>query len=213
MPRRSVAPGRIFGRFKVLGFSHRDERSSKFWNCLCICGVERTVEEYSLASGHTRSCGCLHREIVSKRGKTHGESGTLEYFVWSSMKARCTNPSSHKWYLYGARGITVCEEWLLSFEAFIRDVGKRPSAKHQIERIDNDGNYEPGNVKWSTRKEQQRNRRACHMVMIDGVSRCLTEWTEILGIKMATVTWRIRQGWSEERALLTPVARKVAVVQ
>jgi hypothetical protein len=140
-------------------------RRLKRWLCQCDCGNTTTVRDSGLKSGQVKSCSCLQRETARKLFFVHGESGTgketPEYRAWRHMIERCQN-SNHKHYRhYGGRGIIVCKEWLESYEQFLKDVGRKPSSELTLERINNERGYEPGNVKWATRKEQQNNRRAC----------------------------------------------------
>jgi hypothetical protein len=138
------------------------------WLCVCSCGNFTVVSGRHLTSGATRSCGCLQQEAVRRTGKdntthTHSRRGqtTAEYRAWCHMWSRCTNPNVERYPNYGGRGIRVCKRWK-RFENFYADVGPRPSERYSIDRIENDGNYEPGNVRWATRSEQRRNRRdAC----------------------------------------------------
>jgi hypothetical protein len=129
----------------------------------CMCGQERIIRLDSFRSGNARSCGCLRREVSSEHGRAavHGQSSnpTSEYRAWDNAKQRVTNPSGRKWPHYGGRGIGMCAEWLASFAAFFADVGPRPAGGYSLDRIDNDGDYEPGNVRWATYTEQNRNRR------------------------------------------------------
>ncbi len=122
------------------------------------------------------------------------------YKVWSSIIQRCTNPRNAKYQDYGGRGITVCERWR-DFDHFYKDVGPKPFQGAQIDRIDNDKGYLPGNVRWATRQENQRNRRANHTLTCKGVTRCIQEWSEVTGIKPNTILTRIRRGWRPEQAL------------
>jgi hypothetical protein len=128
-----------------------------------------------------------------------------EYRVWTSMIQRCTNPARGRYSRYGGRGITVCEPWRDSFEAFLADMGKRPSADHSLDRIDNDGNYEPGNCRWATRSEQARNTCRVRTLEIDGVSRPMVEWAELAGISYWTYRQRIDRG-EDPRDAMRPVA-------
>lgn len=143
--------GMQFGLLEVLRFSRR--RGKHFlWLCRCECGAEIEVQGSNLRNGHStkcRSCGA----------RKHGLSREPEHNVWSGMIHRCHNPDSKDYKNYGGRGIVVCDEWRSSFQAFIEHIGRRPSDKHSIDRIDNDGNYEPGNVHWATRIEQNNNKR------------------------------------------------------
>jgi hypothetical protein len=137
----------------------------------------------------------------------HGESArriTAEYRVWKSMMTRCHNEKAINYADYGGRGIAVCARWR-SYESFLHDVGRRPSAMHELDRIDNDGNYEPGNVRWSTRSEQAQNKRTNRMVTWRGETFCLAEWARRIGISRLTLAKRLDAGWDVGRTLETPV--------
>jgi len=135
-----------------------------------------------------------------------------EYRAWIDAKYRCHNPKAHKYPDYGERGIEMCEEWRENFFAFLKDVGRKPGPGYSIDRIDNDGNYEPGNVKWSTPKEQQRNRRpegkTVRCMTLDGKTQTLAEWAEELEINRSTLKDRVWKGWSDEEALTRPVCKR-----
>ncbi|WP_433916931.1 hypothetical protein [Streptomyces sp. NBC_01744] len=159
----------------------------------------------ALRQGRTTSCGCFHREQLGDRSRTHGQKGTPLYRVWVWMIGRCCNENNASYAYYGGRGITVCPEWRKSFEAFARDVGASFRDGLTIERVDNGGNYEPGNVRWATRQEQARNRRSSRLLTFEGETRTLTEWSERLGLRHQTLQQRLdRSGWTVERALTTP---------
>jgi hypothetical protein len=129
------------------------------WLCHCSCGIEVEVCSGSLKSGRTSSCGCLQKELARELHTKHGFSHTPEYNAWINMKLRCTSPKCKYYKDYGGRGIQVCERWRESFENFLSDMGKKPSPELSIDRINNDGNYEPGNCRWATKIEQTNNRK------------------------------------------------------
>lgn len=155
--------GKKFGRLTVIGFSGLDKCKKAQWRCLCNCGKLVSVAASSLRSSLTRSCGCFHQErlraVAYKHGHADHRNGavSVEYYAWISMKQRCTNPKRHNYKNYGGRGIVVCDRWRDSFINFLADVGERPGPEFSLDRINNDGNYEPGNVRWATRSQQQRN--------------------------------------------------------
>lgn len=131
----------------------------------------------------------------------HTNPPSPEYRTWLHIKHRCLNPANKRWDRYGGRGITVCDRWKDSFENFLGDMGLRPSPDHQIERIDNDGDYTPENCTWATRADQARNRRRTRLVTWDGRTMCLKDWAAELGIRYRTLHARIVDyGWSVERA-------------
>lgn len=171
----------------------------------CECGVRSVLNCHKVKTGHTRSCGCFRNEKSSQRlvkninGNKHGGCHTEAYKSWQKMKARCENKAQYGYESYGGRGIVVCERWQ-SFALFLEDMGERPSGM-SIDRIDVNGNYEPENCKWSTVKEQGRNKRNNRNLVIHNESRCVVEWAEIAGISDSMIRSRLTKGWSHREAV------------
>lgn len=196
--------GRRFGRWVVTEVLYRYEPKRKaYYSCTCDCGSVVIVSKSNLLSGTSRSCGCLKREVTSARSKTHGMSGTSEYWSWNDMHRRCYEVTRKQYKHYGGRGITVCERWH-SFDNFLADMGLRPARGYSIERIDNNGPYSPENCRWATQKEQCRNQRRTVMLTARGVTRPMQEWADILGLKVNTIRHRMRVGWDIDSVLFIP---------
>lgn len=183
----------IGAKFERLTVTQRIDGRPARYECMCSCGKTTVVICYQLTSNKTKSCGCLSREGVSKTMTTHGMRGSPEYKAWAEAKGRCHNEKSEKYKWYGARGIEMCEEWRNDFMRFYEHIGAKPTRKHELDRINNDKGYEPGNVRWATRITQVRNRSNAIYVKKDGVTMHLTEFAKVSGIKYATAWARYKR--------------------
>jgi hypothetical protein len=200
--------GERFGRLTIVRATDRRYQRAILYDCLCDCGNTVYVRIALLRNGNTKSCGCLQRERASDGGKTHGLWGTPLYYVLRAMIRRCHDPRDAHYDDYGGRGITVCERWRESVAAFVEDVtalGTRGNLRRSLDRIDNDGNYEPGNVRWATQREQMRNTRRNVHVEIGGEARLLVDAQRESGVQPMTYYGRLARGASVIDAITTPV--------
>ena len=198
--------GMVFGRLTVLCIAESKQGDKYKWVCKCECGNITEKVGSDIKNGTTRSCGCLAKEVSSARATTHGMSNTKEYYAWKSMIERCNRKGHEYYHKYGGRGIVVCEEWLNGFSAFLRDMGKAPTKEHSLERIDNDGNYEPSNCKWGTKQEQSQNRSNTVWIEYNGETKCLSEWARIVGVSRQTFGHRVIK-FGIELAMTMPLGR------
>jgi hypothetical protein len=199
--------GLRFGRLTVSSFAGRSYSPSKphgivKWKCVCDCGCETVVSGRSLTSGRTISCGCFHKEQLSKRVKTHGQSKTVLYRRWAGMLTRCTNPNRDFWDRYGGRSIEVCERWR-NYEAFAYDMGETFSPELTIERRDNDLGYCKENCYWGTPLQQANNTSKNKVVEFSGRKQTVANWARETGINPFTLYYRLKSGWDVTRALTT----------
>lgn len=194
-----------FGRLRIIASAGVNKHDKGLWRCLCDCGKETIVPTGSLRNGHTTSCGCALTERRAIGNPKHGASRKRIYTTWLNMKARCENPLADGYKNYGGRGITVCKRWQ-SFENFYADMGDPPHLM-TIDRINNNGNYEPDNCRWATKHTQSRNKRTNVVVTINGRTMVLKDWCAEYDISPIMVWSRRRRGWSMEDAITTPRER------
>jgi hypothetical protein len=194
-----------YGRAIVL---KRVENKGRYvrWLCKCDCGNEFIALTIHLRSGAVKSCGCLRREVAIEKSKTintkHGKHKTRLYKIWAAIKGRCFNKNNSAYKNYGARGITICDEWINNYPAFEKwaiDHGYNDSLT--IDRIDVNGNYCPENCRWATRREQQNNRRVNHFLEYHGKKKTIAEWARTLNISSKRIYERLSRGWSTKNAL------------
>jgi hypothetical protein len=171
--------------------------------CKCDCGTEKIVLTNNLRSGKTLSCGCYRKEYLSELKTNGGKANPRLYAIWCKMKDRCYNRNVKDYKNYGFRNIQVCDEWKNDFPTFLKwsfDNGYEPQLT--IDRMDNNGNYSPDNCKWSTRTEQNNNKRNNNFITINGIRKTVTEWAEYSGLSRKTIQSRIKYGWSNEDLIL-----------
>lgn len=187
------------------------DAAAKRWVCECACGNICRVIAANLVKGNTKSCGCLRGRFNREARTTHGLTKTAEYAIWGNIKSRCYNERCGGYRKYGAKGVRMCDRWFDSFEAFLEDMGPRPSRLHSVEREDPKGNYEPGNCRWATAAEQAVNKRTSHRITAGGETLTITQWAKRLRCNHATVIGRIERGWPPALAVTTPVDRRFGV--
>ena len=213
MPKFIDLTGKKFNRLTVVKKAE-NVNGLTAWLCLCECGNEVVLAGKYLKSNNTKSCGCLKLEGLTNRslrhGATTGRTMTPEYRVWAQMKKRCLNPKCRGYENYGGRGIEVCSRWN-SFENFLDDMGKKPAPNYSIERIDVNGNYEPGNCEWIPFENQCNNKRTSHLVTAFGETKSMMAWAkdERCSVSYTTLRGRLNEyGWTPERAITAPGIRE-----
>ena len=218
MPKFEDLTGQRFGRLVVLGRAsnkiRKNGRAKTMWRCKCDCGNEKVINAESLKSGATKSCGCLNAEMRSQVPITHGytKGGHKErlYGVWRNIISRCEYPKQKVYKYYGGRGISICEEW--HNYAVFRDWAyangydeKAVRGDCTIDRLDNNGNYEPSNCRWVSLKTQMRNRSDNRLITYNGETKPVVDWAEQMGLSPQTVYCRLNEGWSEADAITIPL--------
>jgi hypothetical protein len=199
-----------FGRLTFIGCaSDRNRHGQKRVVCFCACGNYVKVMAAALRAGTTTSCGCVHAESVRQNnyakathGHSRGKKVTPTYRAWAAMNNRCYKPNDARYADYGAKGVEVCDAWRLDFSAFLADVGERPEGRYSLDRIDPNGNYEPGNVRWATPEEQNRNKRATKRYEFRGARLTVSEIAERANMPYELIHARVvKQRWTTEEAV------------
>lgn len=198
--------GRKFAMLTVLKRAGTDKQGNALWLCRCDCGrTTSTARSNELKSGIRKSCGCLRDERALNFGKSqtkHGKSSSRLYNIWSHMKSRCYDENNSRFKDYGGRGILICYEWRNDFQVFYEwSISNGYRKGLTIDRIDNNGNYEPANCRWASQIEQSNNRRTCRTITHKGETHTVREWALITGLNYGTLQTRIYRGWSAEKAL------------
>lgn len=197
-PRKDLT-GKVFGRLTVIEY---DWEVGRRWKCKCECGKLTFVYTFDLNDGGVKSCSCL----LFNGHPTHSQSRTSLYYLWNTMKQRCQNIKNINYKHYGGRGIKVCERWEL-YENFRDDMGHRPNST-SLDRIDNDGNYEPGNCRWASLSEQHNNCRSNVFITYKSIKKTAIQWATYFNINYHTFYSRLSRGWSMEEIVNTPVVKK-----
>lgn len=196
--------GKRFGRLIILSSNGKAKRGGHLVLCRCDCGKEKQFHAGNLKHKKTKSCGCLTIERLKTHGHTLNRTRTPEYGAWKGMRNRCYRRGDRGYKNYGGRGIVVCDKWLHSFESFFEDMGFKPTKQHSLDRINNDGNYEPGNCRWATKIQQCNNVRTNRNITLNGVTKTIAEWSREISMPRMKLYLRLCRGWTIERAILTP---------
>ena len=175
------------------------------WLCECACGTPKVICGSHLRSGHSRSCGCFRDQSLSERRFKHGMSDGPEHIAWQRMRIRCYCKTSDNYAFYGGRGIQVCDKWRDSFEAFLADIGPKPSKTSSLDRIDSNGHYEPGNVRWAEKLVQANNTRSNRRLTFEDKTLTIAEWSRVVGLSQSTIWRRLHLGWPVEETLTSPL--------
>lgn len=196
--------GQRFGRLIVVKEAGRDNQGKALWLCKCDCGNSCIVRGEKLRCGETKSCGCYRREATGNQFRKYAQVNKRIYRIWKLMHKRCYNPHDPKYKNYGARGITICQEWIHNFLSFQTWALENGYAEHlTIDRIDVNGPYSPSNCRWATCKVQSNNKTDNVILEYHGEAYTLSEWAQITGIKYSTLAYRASRGWTVQEILIT----------
>jgi len=199
------AKGMRFGMLTVVSAQKKINKSGRLVECLCDCGNKKIFDYANLS--RTKSCGCFQKEAARIKHTTHGKTDTTEWVIWHGIKQRCLCKTDKAYHKYGGRGITLCQEWIDSFEKFYEDMGPRP-ANMSIDRIDNNKGYSKENCRWADSITQCRNKTNNRFLLFRGETKCLSEWAKIFGMNISVLHHRIvKYSWPVDEALLTPVKK------
>ena len=198
-----------YGWLHIISFAELREGRGAYWLCECRCGTHTIVLGADLRQGHTTSCGCYQRERSRTANTRHGMHGKKIYAVWYNMKRRCSDPTYKHYALYGGRGITFFPPWV-SFDRFFADIGDIPYQGATLDRIDSNAGYYPGNIQWSTPREQANNRRSNHFVTYNDETLTIAQWARKLSLNKWNISSRLQAGWDIEKALTAPINQRYA---
>ena len=200
MPKALNLIGQKYGRLTVLEkLPDRDKYKKVVWKCICDCGETANVNTKNIRTGNTTSCGCYHKELITKHGMTKSRA----FRIWSGMRTRCLNKNSDHYQLYGGRGITIDSRWN-TFAGFYKDMGDPPKGM-TLDRKDNDDGYCKSNCRWATSHTQAVNRRSTRFITYQNETKSISDWARSTGVRIDTLHYRFAAGWSVEKALTTPV--------
>lgn len=187
--------GHKYNMLTLVRVAGKNNRNQYMYECICDCGTTCVLTLAKVTSGHTKSCGCLILKRLAERCITHGKSNisNTEYEIWKGMKARCLNKKHKAYHRYGGRGISVCNQWINSFETFYADMGSRPSKHHSLDRYPNkDGNYEPTNCRWASVHDQARNTRTNRWIEYNGDRMILSDWASFFNVNPSTLSEHLK---------------------
>lgn len=209
--KRKDLTGIRFGKLNVIEYSHTGKDRHPYYLCKCDCGNVKIIKAKYLKNGDTKSCGCsyiLSRKLTNfKHGEKYNRKCSTEYGTYLAIKQRCYNKNNPGYKYYGGRGIVMCDEWRNSFNKFLSDVGRKPFPKASIDRIDNNGNYEPGNCRWATKTEQNNNTSSNRAYTFNNKTLNIGQWANLYNIPRETLSYRLNNGMSIGDALTIPIKR------